>query len=130
MYGALFSLRPIVHRIHYGDTTCTRPWTCWAHNLGPDRPRRLSKAQKSQWSHYGVNGKGETLPVNSNLAGEYNFPRKWEPGCPVLPRGTSLSGKSSNVGINFDATSTTLHSQLNTHLRITKLDLLSHSERK
>ena len=41
----------------------------WVDDLGPDKLRRPSKAQKPQWSHYGMNDKGETLPVNSNLAG-------------------------------------------------------------
>ena len=57
------------------ETTCADVFR-WAHDLGPDKFRRPSKAQKPQWSHYGMNGKGETLPVNFNLARECNFPRK------------------------------------------------------
>ena len=98
---ALFPLSPlfiesIMMMPHVQGLELVRPWAldlktmcavvfCWAHNLGPDKPRCPSKAQKPQWSHYRMNGKGETLLVNSNLAGECNFLGKRDPRCSILP---------------------------------------------
>ena len=54
-----------------------------------------------------MRGKGETLPINSGLVGESNFPGRRVLRCSILPWGVLLPDRSSNVGISSNVTITT-----------------------
>ena len=85
------------------------------------------RACRSTWSHYNMSNKGETLPINSGLVGESNFPGRRVPRCLVLPWGVLLRKDF----LMWEPVPMSLlpppYSHLNTHFRIITLDLPCHS---